>query len=195
MQLTWANILTLARLFLAPVFLVFALSEHPTGITIAAIIFAIAAASDWFDGYLARHYGEVTEQGEFLDPLADKVLTTSAFVVFTMLDIVPLWMVLVIVARDFGTTVMRSVAGDKGKHMYTSWNAKAKTFLQMVFIVYCLVLLWMTYNSAPVHAQNASNLLMSNWTWGSMFAITIITVYTAIEYIIVNRKLFVSDAK
>ncbi len=187
MKMTLANILTLSRLFIAPIFLVFALSENPTGITIALILFAFAAISDWGDGYLARKYGEVTEQGEFLDPLADKVLTTSAFVTFYMLDVVPLWMVIVIVLRDFGTTVMRSIADERGHHITTSFHAKIKTFLQMTFIVYGLILLWMSYHLGPDGRSWAFDLLYSDWTYGLMLLITAITVWTALEYLVSNR--------
>ena len=77
--------------------------------------------------------------------------------------------------------------------MKTSWNAKVKTFLQMAFIVYCLVLLWMTYNASPTHAQSAHDLLMSQWTYGAMLAITILTIATAIEYLVSYRSIFTSS--
>ena len=92
MKFTWANIVTLLRLFLAPVFLVIVLMGNGEHLVMALFVFAIAALTDWFDGILARRYGEVTPHGAFLDPLADKVLTTSAFVALYMYDVVPLWM-------------------------------------------------------------------------------------------------------
>ena len=82
MIFTIANILTICRIFMAPMFLVMMLTNTTWGIITGYFVFAIAALTDWFDGYLARKYGEETEQGEFLDPLADKVLTTTAFIVF-----------------------------------------------------------------------------------------------------------------
>jgi CDP-diacylglycerol---glycerol-3-phosphate 3-phosphatidyltransferase len=190
-QLTFANILTLSRLFLAPIFLVFALTETAESITIAIVIFGIAAFTDWLDGVLARSYEEVTEQGAFLDPLADKVLTTMAFVAFYIVDIMPLWMLIVIVARDFGTTVLRSIADQKGKRIITSWNAKLKTFLQMLFIVYALVLMWLTFNADdPTIRTNATQLLRGDVTWFIIFGITTLTVLTMIEYLIHYRDLF-----
>ena len=191
MTLTLANVLTVSRLFLAPIFLVFCLSEDATGITVAVILFAVAAITDWLDGYSARAYGQVTEQGEFLDPLADKVLTTSAFVAFYMLDIMPLWMVLIIIVRDFGVTAMRSIADQRGTPMITSWNAKVKTFIQMVVIVYILGLLWYAYNTGDtVYPTFAHDLLYSNATYIPLLILTLLTLWTAIEYVISNREIF-----
>ena len=189
MTLTVANILTVSRLFLAPIFLVFALSDDATGVTVAAIIFAV---KDWLDGFSARAYGQVTEQGEFLDPLADKVLTTSAFVAFYMLDIMPLWMVLVIIIRDFGITVMRSVADQRGTPMKTSWHAKVKTFLQMLVIVYVLGLLWWSLNAPndEKYPQLAHDILYSDLTYIPLLVLTLLTMWTAIEYVWTNRSLF-----
>ena len=192
MTLTVANILTVSRLFLAPIFLVFALSDDPTGVTVAVILFGVAAITDWLDGFSARAYGQVTEQGEFLDPLADKVLTTSAFVAFYMLDIMPLWMVLVIIVRDFGITAMRSVADQRGTPMKTSWHAKVKTFLQMVVIVYVLGLLWFAQNlpNDQWGAVLPRELLYSNATYIPLLVLTLLTIWTAVEYAWTNRTLF-----
>ena len=190
-QLTLANILTLSRLFLAPIFLVFALSETPVGVTTAVIIFFIAAVTDWFDGMLARRYGEATEQGAFLDPLADKVLTSSAFVVLYILDIMPLWMLIIIIARDFVTTVMRVLADERGTRMGTSWNAKLKTFLQMVFIAYALTLLWLMHSGWSSDLRGTANdWLFSDVTWVLLLGLTMLTVLTLVEYVVQNRSLF-----
>jgi len=190
--LTLANILTVSRLFLAPIFLVFCLSDDPTGVTVAVLVFGIAAITDWLDGFSARAYGQVTEQGEFLDPLADKVLTTTAFVAFYMLDIMPLWMVLVIIVRDFGVTAMRSVADQRGTPMRTSWHAKVKTFLQMVVIVFILAVLWWSYNGTVSvwDEMLAQDLLHSGVTYYPLLVLTLLTLWTAIEYVLANRALF-----
>ena len=190
-KLTLANILTLSRFFLAPIFLIFALSESAEGVTAAVLIFAFAALTDWLDGWLARAYDDETELGAFLDPIADKVLTTSAFVVFYMIDVMPLWMLIVIVIRDFATTVMRSVAEQRGTVMKTSWNAKLKTFAQMVFIVYALSLMWLTFNASSEKGRSsAQDLLHGDITWTVLFGITVLTVLTLVEYIIHNKQLF-----
>ena len=192
MTLTLANILTLSRLFLAPVFLVFVLSDSPTGMLVAIIIFLFAAITDWLDGYSARAYGQVTEQGEFLDPLADKVLTSSAFVAFYILDVMPLWMVLVIVVRDFGVTVLRTVADLRGMPIRTSWHAKVKTAFQMLVIFFILMLLWgasQPASSDEKYPMLAADIVHSELTYYPLLALTLLTIWTALEYLWSNRAL------
>jgi CDP-diacylglycerol--glycerol-3-phosphate 3-phosphatidyltransferase len=188
MTFTLANIVTISRLFLAPVFLVCILIDSPTAVTWSVVIYLVAALTDWLDGYLARKFGEVTSHGVFLDPLADKVLTTSAFIALVVHDIVPLWMVVVIIVRDFGETSMRSIADDRGMAMQTSYAAKVKTFSQMIVIAWALILFWL-------HKQSPSSteylyLLSSEVTGVAMLIVTLLTIYTAIHYIIVNRRIF-----
>lgn len=188
MTFTLANIVTISRLFLAPVFLVCILIDSPTAVTWSVVIYLVAALTDWLDGYLARKFGEVTSHGVFLDPLADKVLTTSAFIALVVHDIVPLWMVVVIIVRDFSVTAMRSIADDRGMAMQTSYAAKVKTFSQMIVIAWALILFWL-------HKQSPSSteylyLLSSEVTGVAMLVVTLLTIYTAIHYIIVNRRIF-----
>lgn len=188
MTFTLANIVTISRLFLAPVFLVCILIDSPTAVTWSVVIYLVAALTDWLDGYLARKFGEVTSHGVFLDPLADKVLTTSALIALVVHDIVPLWMVVVIIVRDFGVTAMRSIADDRGMAMQTSYAAKVKTFAQMIVIAWALILFWL-------HKQSPSSpdylyLLSSEVTGVAMLLVTLLTIYTAIHYIIVNRRIF-----
>jgi len=187
---TIANIITLARLFIAPIFLVFALTDTAWAINVAAILFIVGAVSDYFDGLLARKYGEVTELGVYLDPLADKVLTTAAFVVFFVHDIMPLWMVIIIIIRDFGTTALRSLASAEGRPLVTSRSAKVKTFLQMAFIAYALVLMWARHMLGEPAASDAYRLLYSTPTYLAILGITLFTLWTAIEYVIDNRSMF-----
>ncbi|MBP7093059.1 MAG: CDP-diacylglycerol--glycerol-3-phosphate 3-phosphatidyltransferase [Candidatus Kapabacteria bacterium] len=191
MKFTLANIITLSRLFIAPIFLVCILSDSPFAVTAAIVLFIVGAATDWLDGYLARRYGEVTDHGIFLDPLADKVLTTSAFVALFLIDVMPLWMVIVIVVRDFGTTAMRSIADDRGTIMQTSYAAKVKTFLQMGFIIYALILYWLAV-AGPVDGTRltAHQTLYSTVTYYIEFGITLLTIYTAVMYVFTNRHLF-----
>lgn len=183
MTFTIANILTLVRFFIAPVFVVCVLADTPLGMHLAVVLFVIGALTDYFDGALARKFGEETEIGMYLDPLADKVLTTAAFTTFYLVDIMSLWMLLVIVIRDFGTTVLRSVASSSGHPLVTSRSAKWKTFLQMCFIVYGLLLLWAVHNapSDSIRTQ-ASALLHAPITYFAILGITLFTLWTAIQY-------------
>ncbi len=197
MRLTYANILTLSRFFMAPVFLAFAVLGTPGSVTVAAIIFLVAAITDWADGYLARRYGEVTEHGTYLDPLADKVLTTSAFVAFTILGIMPLWMVVVIVVRDFGITSLRNIATEKGTSVRTSRIAKVKTALQMIVITIVILLYWLatvdpgfTITSAYFEIRGSLlSLLYSEVVWWALFLLTMWTLITGVDYLIRYRSL------
>lgn len=188
MKFTLANIVTISRLFLAPVFLVCILIDSPTAVAWSVVIYLIAALTDWLDGYLARKFGEVTPHGVFLDPLADKVLTTSAFIALVVHDIVPLWMVVVIIIRDFGVTAMRSIADDRGMTMQTSYAAKVKTFAQMVVIAWALII-FLLHTQSPSSPEYVY-LLSSDVTGVAMLVVTLLTIYTAIHYVIVNRRIF-----
>jgi CDP-diacylglycerol--glycerol-3-phosphate 3-phosphatidyltransferase len=191
MTFTFANIVTLLRLFLAPIFLLCILADDAALITAGIIIYVVAAWTDWLDGYLARRFGEVTDHGVFLDPLADKVLTTMAFIALFLLDVMPLWMVIVFVVRDFGTTALRSIADDKGTVMQTSYAAKVKTFLQMIFIAYALILHWLARTAGDGGVRfEAAALLYGSSTYIIMVGLTLLTLYTLVMYLFTNRNLF-----
>jgi CDP-diacylglycerol--glycerol-3-phosphate 3-phosphatidyltransferase len=189
--LTTANILTISRIFIAPLFLVLVLMDTVWGMHVAVVLYIVGAITDYLDGLVARRYGQMTELGTELDPLADKILTTMAWIAFFMLDIMPLWMVIVIVVRDFGTTVLRTYASSKGTPIVTSSLAKWKTFLQMLFIAYALAMVWLVRTrTIEAWVSQAHDLLYSDWTKRAIFLITAFTLYTAVEYIISNREVF-----
>jgi CDP-diacylglycerol--glycerol-3-phosphate 3-phosphatidyltransferase len=174
---TIANILTLSRVFLAPLFLVAFISDSSYGKIIATLIFGVAAFTDYLDGAVARKYGEVTDLGNMLDPLADKALTGMAFVAFWWVDVMPLWMVIVIILRDFLTTALRSFMADEGHPLVTSRSAKAKTMVQMVVICGLLLV-----------ASLIPDQLLSPIIWWVLFLLTGFTTYTFVEYVVKNRS-------
>lgn len=174
---TIANILTLSRVFLAPLFLVAFISDTSYGKIVATVIFGVAAFTDYLDGAVARKYGEVTDLGNMLDPLADKALTGMAFVAFWWVDVMPLWMVIVIILRDFLTTALRSFMSDEGHPLVTSRSAKAKTMVQMVVI--CGLLLVASFVPAHLH---------TSVIWWILFGLTVFTTYTFGEYLVKNRS-------
>jgi len=102
---------------------------------VAVVIFLVAAATDWLDGYLARTRGQVTTLGKLLDPIADKLLTSSAFISLVELRLAPAWMIVVIVGREFVVSGMRSIAASRGWVMAASRWGKYKTASQVVAIV------------------------------------------------------------
>ncbi len=115
---------------------------------IALGAFVIAAASDFMDGYLARRMGLVTPLGKLLDPLADKVLVCSAFVWLSVSGLCPLWVTVLILAREFLVTGLRQIAVEAGRVMSADRLGKWKTGLQLTFCITCLV--WLALPAAPV---------------------------------------------
>ena len=107
----------------------------------ALMIFIVASITDAYDGYYARKYNEITTEGKFLDPLADKILVSSAFISFALLGIIDFWMVGIIVFRDLFVTGLRMAMEQKGRTMVTSLVAKLKTSAQMIIITFILLIL------------------------------------------------------
>lgn len=155
---------------------------------LAAVVFIIAAITDYLDGWAARVYKEASDFGRVVDPLADKVLTTAAFVAFAVKGYVAWWMVTVVLIRDVGTTYLRSFADTVGKPMQTSLSAKSKTFVQLTFIITVLVLEaalrlplpsllldMIFYCLQPQHVNTV------------MLGVTLFTAWTGIEYCIANH--------
>lgn len=136
------NSLTVARIFLVPLLVVVLLTKldtwWPFGFSkevLGAMIFSIASLTDWADGYLARRRKQVTGFGEWMDPLADKLLVTAALISLVQLGLAPAWMVAVILGREFAITVLRSVAYSKGMTLPASPMGKIKLIAQVVAIL------------------------------------------------------------
>ena len=185
------NQLTILRIILTPFFLFFFLSNNPLYNQIALGIFIIAALTDWYDGWLARKFNYITNWGKFWDPLADKILTSTAFIGFYVLGIIPLWMVIVIIVRDFIITMLRAYADYKGNSFMTSYYAKCKTFLQMTFLYYLLIIQTLQ-KIQQIYKGNEKIfqiLFDSTFIYITMFIITIITFHSGVTYILNNKYL------
>lgn len=133
------NLITLGRLVLTAIFVAGTALESVAGHWLALVAFVIAAISDWFDGYYARKYGMVTPLGKLLDPLADKVLVCSAFVYLSARGSCPVWITVVILAREFLITGLRQIAVEAGQVLAADRLGKWKTGLQLTFCITCLV--------------------------------------------------------
>jgi CDP-diacylglycerol--glycerol-3-phosphate 3-phosphatidyltransferase len=140
------NTLTLARIFLVPLLVVVLLTKFPApelfGLpkeVVAALIFGLAALTDWLDGHLARRRGQVTTLGQLLDPLADKLLITAALVSLVQMSLVPAWMAAVIIGRELAVTGLRSLAQSRGVIMPASSLGKLKMTAQIVAVLTLLV--------------------------------------------------------
>jgi CDP-diacylglycerol--glycerol-3-phosphate 3-phosphatidyltransferase len=133
------NIITLVRIAAIPVFLVFTYYESRENSFFAAFIYSITAATDFLDGWLARRLNLVTVIGKFLDPLADKLIAMAALVMLVHLGRVAAWVVIVLMARDFAVTGLRSIAMSEGIVIAAGKEGKYKTAVQLVGIVFLLL--------------------------------------------------------
>lgn len=135
------NKLTILRVLLAPLFLLLLLWDFPFHYLAAALTFGAAALTDLFDGRIARRRGLVTNFGKFLDPLADKMLTTAAFIGFLAQGHMDAWALMLILSREFMVTSVRLLAAKGGKVVAASMSGKLKTVMQFVAILYMLAAL------------------------------------------------------
>ncbi len=177
------NILSWSRIVLSGAFVWLLIVDQPWAIVTASVVFIVAALTDYYDGYFARKYNANSAFGSFFDPLADKFLTTAAFIAFAVMNLIPFWMVFVVVLRDFGTTGLR-IYFDKNKMKFqTSFAAKAKTMVQMVFISY--VLLLMLWKSLAGNTVEEVSLYIVAWIpiWWGMLVVVILSVLTLLDYL------------
>ncbi len=178
------NKLTTLRMLLVPVYIVVYLLGYYHGLdalyVVAAIIFIAASVTDFLDGKIARKYHLVTDFGKIMDPLADKLLVTSALVCMVETSTVPAWMVIVILAREFAITSLRSVAASKGIVIAAAWSGKIKTVTQMIAIIFILLGNWpFKYIGLPFDRI-------------MLWIAVIMTIYSGAEYIYKSRELFKS---
>lgn len=187
------NRITLVRIFLIPVVVIFLLIEFDFGqliiadktVTfseiIATIIFIIAAATDGIDGYIARSRNLITNLGKFLDPLADKLLITAALISLVELDRLAAWIAIVIISREFAVTGLRLIAAGEGSVIAASKLGKLKTVTQIIAII-----LLMLNNFPFIYI----GLPVDNWM---MWIAVIITIISGIEYFVKNWHVVKSE--
>lgn len=189
--MTLPNQLTILRIILSPIFLILFLSPEPLFKQISLAVFIIAALSDWYDGWLARKFNYISEWGKFMDPLADKILTSSAFLGFVLVGLLEWWMVVLVLIRDFSITILRIYADKKGFMFTTSNYAKFKTMFQMVFLYYLLIIYVASVTPALYSKfEDIFNILLDEqMIYFMMLLITFITVHTGFLYIQKNIKL------
>lgn len=166
--MTTASKLTILRVLMIPAFMaVFLLGSHWA----ALAIFILASVTDFIDGYVARHYNQVSDFGKFLDPLADKLLVFSAMLIFIQWGRMPAWAVMIILTREFAVSGLRMVAASNGSVLAAGWSGKIKTASTMVGL--CAM---MAFMDVPV--------LDTVVTW----VIVVTTLYSGIEYFAKNWK-------
>jgi CDP-diacylglycerol--glycerol-3-phosphate 3-phosphatidyltransferase len=186
MKLTIPNQLTILRIILTPFFVYFYLGNSLQDKIIGTIIFVLASATDWYDGYIARKLNQITRWGQFMDPLADKILTASALCVFAYMHYLHWWMVWIMIARDFVMTVLRIFALLMGKAIVTSYLAKVKTTVEMIAIF--ILLLYLNIPGTEIKDLSVYPPPYTHWTSLLFGGVTVLTVFTAVQYFIENRS-------
>ena len=176
------NALTIFRVILSPFFIYLLFSSSMYSNLYALIIFILASVTDAFDGYYARKYNIETEFGNFLDPLADKILVSSAFISFYLLDLIELWMVVVILSRDFFITFLRIVMKKNGQSLKTSRIAKSKTAVQLILIIFILIFLALENMETNMFPLFSNIILEKNIVYNATFIVSIFTFYTGFRY-------------
>ena len=165
------NVLTLLRILLVPVVVVALLGETPNGDLLAAIVFAVASATDWVDGWLARSRGSVSTFGKLMDPIADKLLVIAALVSLVSLDRLQAWVAMVIIARELAVTMSRVAAGAQGVVISANRWGKVKTAFQVATIF-----LLIAFHDAPA------------WLDALVYVTVAITVASGIDYFVGLRR-------
>lgn len=182
------NKLTILRTVLIPFFLVAMLWDViPYGNWIALVIFAIASLTDMLDGKIARKYNLVTNFGKFMDPLADKLLVSSALIAFVSLGRIPCWIVIAIIAREFIISGFRLVAADNGIVIAAGIWGKVKTAEQMILICILLADLGSVFTGVASYIHIFENILI--------YVALILTIISLFDYLLHNKGVLAENNK
>ncbi len=188
MKLNIPNLLTIFRILLTPIFIICLFYDNPYARLWALVIFIVASITDAFDGHYARKYDQVTRHGKFLDPLADKILVSSAFISFAIMKLVPFWMVTLIIFRDLFVTGLRMAMESQGLTMITSKFAKAKTTTQISVIIFILLFLGVQIFHFKWLIVTINFIIENRLIYYLALIATILTIWTGISYLFKNRK-------
>jgi len=188
------NKITVSRIILIPIFVLIMIidfgwgnttlfgAEMPVEHLVGGLIFIIASCTDWIDGHLARKFNLVTNLGKFLDPLADKLLVSAAFIVLVELGYAPSWIIIVIISREFAVTGLRAILAAEGGEVVAASNlGKIKTWAQIVAIASLLL-----HNTIFVLFGIPFDMIM-------LYIALIFTIWSGWDYFWVNRKIFVNS--
>lgn len=188
--MTISNKLTISRIIITFIFMVFLFSKGVIFKFLALFSFIIASFTDYLDGYLAKKRKEVTNFGRFMDPIADKILVLSAFLAFVEMKLIPAWMIVIIIFRELIITGLRLSALAKKEIIEPHRAGKHKTFSQIISII--SILIFILFKEAGVRIFKFWNPSLEYWykqtIFIMMFITVILTVVSGISYIIRNRK-------
>ena len=191
--MNWANRLTISRLVMTILFVAALNWDWPYCRTAALIIFIVAGVTDFFDGEIARRYGEVTNFGKLMDPLVDKIMMAAAFISLVPLGAIPAWAATTVVARDFLITGLRLMASARGQVLPAERLGKHKTSWQIVTVVFFLVLL-----SARelTYGETAAGWWFRAWHRAGpvlVWITVVLTVYSGLRYAWRHRDVIAPD--
>ena len=181
------NILSLIRIILTPLFIILLFDDFKMAKVFALLVFAIAAITDAYDGHLARKYNQITPEGKFLDPLADKILVLSAFISFAFINIIDFWMVGIIIFRDLFVTGLRFIMSSRGFEFVTSKLSKYKTAFQLTIII--LTLIFISIEGLDINIFIPTIVIIKEYKIIYMLTAftAIFSAYTGILYVYANR--------
>ncbi len=177
--MTTASKITMVRIFMIPFFMAAALMSFKGHEYVALLIFIVASVTDSLDGYVARHYNQISTFGKFIDPLADKLLVTAALLIFVERGQMASWALMIVIAREFAVTGLRLVAMEDGIVIAAGTSGKIKTALSIVFS--CVMLLPDQINRFKLLAWLSVNDIC-------VAIIVLVTVYSGIDYFVANKK-------
>ena len=187
-----ANKLTVLRMLLVPIFLIFiVVKDIPYGTFIATFIFIIASITDKLDGYIARSRNQITNFGKFMDPLADKLLVTTALISLVEFGVVPSFAAIIIIAREFAVSGLRTLAAADGKVIAASWWGKIKTVIQIIAIILLLIEVNISQSVVLNEFVANSKFLINFFKYIpniALYAAVIITIISGYDYFIKNKK-------
>ena len=170
--MTTATKITLVRVAMIPLYMVFmylSCGEAGLWMYLALAVFIIASITDFVDGYIARHYNQVSDFGKFLDPLADKLLVIAAMTLFTEWGVMPAWALMIVLTREFAVTGLRLVAVEGGKVIAAGWSGKVKTASTMIGLCVMMAVRGVVWLD-----------------WLVIVVIVLTTVYSGVEYFVQN---------
>lgn len=200
------NAISLVRIILVPVIIVLMLINWSQALVInnyhltiawliAGVLFIVASLSDFLDGYLARRLNKVTTFGKFFDAIADKFLTSAVLIVMSYVSIVPIWITLVLILRDFLMDALRQILATKNVVLAANWYGKWKTAFQMIGLT---ILFFVSYQSFNGNASGMGRYdqygLINQLLLIPMYIATLLSLYSAIVYLAMNYKYLITKS-
>jgi len=177
--MTTASKITILRILLIPALMVCMLLDFRGSDLLALALFIIAGITDWIDGYIARKYNQITNFGRFMDPLADKLLVTSAMLIFVQWGRIPAWLLMVVLTREFVISGLRMMAASKGIVIAAGTSGKVKTLVTLIGLGFMLS----TFHDLVLVAGITVDHVV-------LAAILVTTVYSGLEYFLRNYRVF-----